>query len=639
MIKLSIVIVNYNVKYFLRQCLQSIYNSDCQFNFEVIVVDNKSTDGSDKMVGSEFPQVKYIYNQTNVGFSKANNLGFDVANGEYILILNPDTILEEDTLSSSVSFAEKQQNFGALGVKMLDGKGEFLHESKRGFPTPTKSIFKLTGLSRLFSKSSLFNGYYLGHLSNDDIHKVDVLTGAFMLSKKSVLESVNGFDEDYFMYGEDIELSYQIRQLGKDIFYYPNTSIIHFKGESTKKSSVSYLKNFYGAMAIYANKRNHKNAWLWQFILYAGIWLAAFASGLKKIGQKTIWPLIDLISVFSITIFLQLIWGYFYFDDIDYYKVKEVGLSTFLSTGALILVFYILGHYDKKYSRREWLYAFVFGFITVMALYSLYPIHMRYSRVVLLALLLIAPFLLLVSRFMYNLLFYKNWGITGDSNLRSLVIGNTDSFNQVGIILNQRGSRQKHIEPLEINRISDSVVKEVVDSRNINEVVFCTKDISIDKTFELISELGPNLSYLIANNDNSSILRSDSKNTLGEWYTINVDFKLNQNFHLRTKRMLDLFFGIVFLLFSPLLLLINKRLRKLALNTFNVLTGNKTWVSYKQDDNDIDKLPILRKGVFEINFPGTSFKQDSHQSNIYYAKNYSVWMEIEQVLNSIFKTK
>jgi len=213
---LSIVIVNYNVKYFIRQCIQSILKSQFSSDYEIIVVDNNSSDESVQMLSAEFGDtIQLIANKENVGFSKANNQGFEIAQGKYVLILNPDTIVEENTLQTCYDYLENNSDTGAVGVRMFDGAGNYLPESKRGFPKPQSAFFKLSGLSKLFKNSAFFNQYYLGHLSNDRFHSIDVLTGAFMFVHKSTLLEVGGFDEDYFMYGEDIELSYQIKATGK----------------------------------------------------------------------------------------------------------------------------------------------------------------------------------------------------------------------------------------------------------------------------------------------------------------------------------------------------------------------------------------------------------------------------------------
>jgi GT2 family glycosyltransferase len=263
-IDLSIVIVNYNVRYFLEQCLHSVFDACKNISSEIIVVDNISHDDSCEMVTKIFPEVKLIANKENVGFSKANNQGVAIANGDYILILNPDTVVAEDTFEQILSFAKKKSNLGILGIKLIDGKGDFLPESKRGIPTPKVSFNKLTGIS-----SKQTGKYYASHLNHNESGVVEILVGAFMLIKRSIYNEVKGFDEDYFMYGEDIDLSYKILKKGYQNYYYSETQIIHYKGESTKRD-VKYLKYFYGAMTIFYKKHFKLNI-IYDFLMSFGI--------------------------------------------------------------------------------------------------------------------------------------------------------------------------------------------------------------------------------------------------------------------------------------------------------------------------------------------------------------------------------
>ena len=233
---LSIIIVNYNVKYFLEQCLIAVQKACSGIEAEIFVVDNNSADDSVEMVHNRFTTVKLIANKDNKGFSAANNQAIRQATGKYILLLNPDTVVEEQTFHMVCAFMEAHDNAGGLGVQMIDGKGNFLPESKRGLPTPTVAFYKIFGLSNLFPRSKTFGRYHLGYLDKNETHIVDVLSGAFMLIRKTVLDKIGLLDEDYFMYGEDIDLSYRITKAGYKNYYFPDTRIIHYKGESTKKS-------------------------------------------------------------------------------------------------------------------------------------------------------------------------------------------------------------------------------------------------------------------------------------------------------------------------------------------------------------------------------------------------------------------
>lgn len=293
---LSVIIVNYNVKYFLEQCLCSVRKAiaaDTQEagrrNVEVWVVDNNSTDKSIEYLQMKFPFVQFIKNTVNQGFSKANNQAIQHTKGKYILFLNPDTIVPEDAFTKCIAFMEATPDAGALGVQMVDGTGQYLKESKRGFPSLWVSFCKMSGLTRWFPTSKIFARYYMGHLSNRQIHKVDILSGAFMMVKKEVLDKTGGFDEQFFMYGEDIDLSYRIQKAGFTNYYFSDCTIIHFKGESTRKDS-KYVRQFYKAMVQFVQKHFHGElAWFYTGLLEAAIWLrAAITVVSREHGERSI---------------------------------------------------------------------------------------------------------------------------------------------------------------------------------------------------------------------------------------------------------------------------------------------------------------------------------------------------------------
>lgn len=252
-IDISIVIINYKVKYFLEQTIRSAKEALQQLSGEIIVVDNNSQDGSCEYIRQTFPDVVLIENKENAGFGRANNQGFAIAKGEYTLILNPDTIIGKDTIADCLSFYKSHSDCGGIGVCMHDGNGRFLPESKRAFPTPWVSFCKIFGLSSLFPYSRRFARYHLRYLSAGESHPIEILSGAFTFVRTDLLRSVGGFDEDFFMYGEDIDLSFRLAKAGRQNYYIP-TPIIHYKGESTQKNSYRYVKVFYQAMVIFFKK-------------------------------------------------------------------------------------------------------------------------------------------------------------------------------------------------------------------------------------------------------------------------------------------------------------------------------------------------------------------------------------------------
>lgn len=246
--QLSVIILNYNVRFFLELCVLSVQNAIQNIDAEIIVIDNKSQDDSCSMMKQRFPNVKLIENKENSGFPKGNNAGVAVAKGEYICILNPDTVVAEDTFTKALAFAKKQKNIGIVGVKLIDGTGNFLPESKRGIPTPFVAFTKITGLYKIFPKT--FGKYYAQHLSENETGQVEILVGAFMFMKRDLYNEIGGFDENCFMYSDDIDLSYMALKKGKSNYYFHETSVIHYKGESTIKDG-AYMKRFQEAMNFF----------------------------------------------------------------------------------------------------------------------------------------------------------------------------------------------------------------------------------------------------------------------------------------------------------------------------------------------------------------------------------------------------
>lgn len=306
---LSVVIVNYNVREFLEQALRSVYRAGEGLEMEVFVVDNDSVDGSPGMVREQFPHVQLIVNKENVGFSRANNQAIRLAEGRFLLILNPDTIVQEDTLTELVSFMEAHPEAGAVGCKILHPDGSFARESRRAFPTPQAAFYRLVGLASLFPRSRTFGKYNMTYLPEDEVAEVDALSGScMMVRRKALFESAEGvtgsgaglLDEDFFMYGEDLDWCRRIQKAGWHIYYYPYTQIIHYKGESTKKGELRYVRLFYGAMLRFTEKHlQHRYSRMFAALLRAGILTRAFVSLIGESLRRFTWPLLDIATVYA----------------------------------------------------------------------------------------------------------------------------------------------------------------------------------------------------------------------------------------------------------------------------------------------------------------------------------------------------
>ncbi len=289
--QLSVIILNYNVRYFLEQCVLSVQKALSTIDGEIIVIDNNSPDDSCDMMKNLFPNVKLIENKENLGFPKGNNIGVAQAKGEYICILNPDTVVAEDTFQKILNTKNWQLNTGIIGCKLIDGTGNFLPESKRGTPTPWVAFTKIFGLYKI---SNVFGKYYAQHLTKNQSGKVDILVGAFMLMKRDLYNKIGGFDENCFMYSDDIDLSYSVLQQGFQNYYYAETSVIHYKGESTLRDS-NYMKRFQEAMNFFY-KKHFKKSVVFDLFMKIGVMLFSF---IKKKQQKNLDVSIDKYVVFS----------------------------------------------------------------------------------------------------------------------------------------------------------------------------------------------------------------------------------------------------------------------------------------------------------------------------------------------------
>lgn len=311
---LSVIIVNYNVREFLEQALRSVYRAGADLEMEVFVIDNNSVDGSVDMVRTEFPNVHLIANEENVGFSRANNQAIRRAAGRFLLVLNPDTIVQEDTFATLLDFMGEHPDAGALGCKILHPDGSFARESRRAFPTPAVAFYRMTGLATAFPRSKVFGRYNMTYLSEDEPAEVDALSGSCMLVRHAALyysrdhalqlnETGAGLlDEDFFMYGEDLDWCYRIQQSGWKIYYTPDTQIIHYKGESTKKGELRYVRLFYGAMLQFTQKHfKTRYSNLFAAVLRAGILVRAGLSVVFGTFRGLAWPLLDFSTVYTVT--------------------------------------------------------------------------------------------------------------------------------------------------------------------------------------------------------------------------------------------------------------------------------------------------------------------------------------------------
>ena len=640
---LSIVIVNYNVSYFLEQCLFSVEKAISGIECEVWVVDNASVDNSVAMVKDKFPWVKLIESKENLGFSKGNNLAIEKCVGDYILLLNPDTVVEEDTFSKCVQFMDEHPETGGLGVKMLDGNGHYLPESKRGLPTPEVSFYKITGLTSLFPKSERFAKYYLGHLSTNEIHSIDVLSGAYMFLRKSVLDKIGWLDETFFMYGEDIDLSYRIIKGGYKNIYFPDTRIIHYKGESTKKGSINYVMMFYQAMIIFANKHfSVKNAKLYQSVINLAIYFRAGVAILSRFIRRAVLPLVD----FSMMVLLLYLVKIAYEDYSSKTYQNDLISIAFTSYAAIWMIsIYFSGAYDKPVKFKNIFKGLSAGTLIILALYALLPEDLRFSRAIILLGFVAVMFGFIASRLLLSLLKIKGYSFLVSKIKRYAIVGSPDESERVSNIIRQSAratfnftqvspesdfNKEQFVGPVE-------QLKEIVNIHKINEVIFCAKDLSSQLIIHSMSTLDPGITCKIAPPESLYIIGSNSIETEGDFYMLDVN-SINRAKNKRTKRSFDIFFSLIFILFFPILLFIVKAPGHFFRNIFQVLIGKKTWVAYsKNGTSKIDQLPQIRDGVLSpiSGLPNADDAVFASKLNIIYAKDYNVSTDFRIIMKGL----
>ncbi|GCD77596.1 hypothetical protein JCM31826_10780 [Thermaurantimonas aggregans] len=396
----SVVIVSYNVSAYLKLCLHAVFKAIGKHTVEVWVVDNASTDDSVQMVAECFPEVRLLANTENVGFSKANNQALRLAKGQYLLLLNPDTVVPETIFDTCKRIMEAHPEVGAAGIRMLDGDGRYLPESKRGMPTPWVSLIKISGIYKLFPRSKVFNKYYLGHTSPLENQYVEILAGAFMLVRREVAQRIGYLPEEYFMYGEDIDFSYQLLQSGFKNYYIAEDKIIHFKGESTKKGSLNYVYIFYKAMAIFSAKYFGKgNAFFYHVLISFGIILTAFGAALKRLIQAIGIPFVELFAFYAGFWYIHDYWekNHRFISGGEYPPEYVYGILPLYSL-VLMLSIHLSGGYKKTQKLSDALRGLGIGFLIIILFYGLSPENWRFSRAIMVLGTLSALFWVLIFR-------------------------------------------------------------------------------------------------------------------------------------------------------------------------------------------------------------------------------------------------
>jgi len=646
-VKLSIVIVNYNVKYFLEQCLFSVKTALKGTASEIFVVDNSSVDGSCQMIKEKFGEVKLIENDENKGFSHANNQAILKAKGEYILILNPDTVVEEGTFTKCIEFMDKHPEAGGLGVKMIDGKGTFLPESKRALPTPGVAFFKIFGFSKLFPRSKLFSKYHLGYLDPEKIHEIEVLPGAFMFLRKKALDTVGLFDEDFFLYGEDIDLSYRLLLNGFKNYYFPQTTIIHYKGESTKKGSLNYVVQFYKAMIIFSNKHfSRRNQKIFGSIINLAIYFRAALSMVKRVGFKLLLPLMDALVIYLGFHIIKPLWELYRFPGGGHYPAEFMKIIVPCYLLIWIISILLSGGYERKIHQLNVIKGMIIGTGIILIIYALFPVQWRFSRAMILFGSAWGVMTTLAIRWFLWWISPEYFPLKGKKGKRIIIIGSDLEANRVRSILektNLKPNVLSIVKPEKDDRNSflagyTNKIREMIRIDRIEEIIFCSADIP---AYEIIRNMvaltSSEIDFKIAPPETLSIIGSNSIETTGEIYLIPLN-SISSTVNRRKKRLFDLASSLLLLLLLPVTILLVKNKGCFVRNIVHVLLGKKSWIGVSSSPGIHQKdLPELRPGVIEpalgkgIQDPDKDTQRDI---NLIYVKDYRVVHDIQMILKA-----
>ena len=646
----SVIIVSYNVRSFLENLLASVRKSIMAAETEIIVVDNYSDDDSVDCVRKNYPEVRLIENKKNVGFGRANNQGAKIATGKYLVFVNPDAVVQENTTSEMFQFLENNPGVGAAGCRILNADGTLQKACRRSFPTPWVAFTKITGLSSLFPNSRLFGKYNLTFLSPDEPQEVDAISGSFMAIPREVFEKVGGFDEDYFMYGEDLDLCFRIKSAGYKVFYTPATSIIHFKGESALRSNFNRTREFYRAMSVFVMKRYTHKGFL--FILKSAIYLNSMVEYLFVMLKK-IWP---VILDFSIAVAAMFVGEYLRSHRI--YGIPVYGRPYFYLAPGLMMVLLGIGsgiYGENKFSFRLSLLSTFVTFLFFSSLTYFFK-EFAFSRFIVLTGSALMVVMIPGWRLLYQLRTSVSTARHPVFGRKTLVVGKdqravqliqkirgkiTMGFDIVGIISedDEAGGRVLGIKVMGNMEDLPRLVKE----KRIEDVLFASGRISYSEVLQAISSVkNRSVHFKLVPETMDVIIGKTYVDGLADVPLVDINYSISRRRNKVMKRLFDLsFVAIAGLALSPVLLSrkdsgARRVLRKLRF----VLSGKWSVVgrseSYPQGDDEVfGKYGIT--GVAQLNRGQSLSEEEVEKLYVFYARNQSLWLDLEIVAKSFLQ--
>lgn len=657
---LSIIIVNYNVKEFLQNLIHSICRAGEKIKYEIIIVDNASDDGSVEFLREKFSELKLIVNEKNLGFSKANNIGLKYAQGKYILLLNPDTIVQEDTFEKMINFFETTPDAGMAGCKILNPDGTLQLACRRSFPGPWTSFCKVTGLSGLFPNSRLFARYNLTYLNEDQTYEVDAISGSFMMIKREAYEKVGNLDEQFFMYGEDLDWCYRMQKAGYKVYYVHNTTIIHYKGESTRRSSIDETKFFYNAMHLFV-KKHLATSFLVEIILRMAIVVRKFFAfwGRRKLIVVSV--ILDFIF-FDLALFAgEELYGIISDEWRGFHLHNLVLLYTFPAF-IHIIVSSLLGTYKKESISVLRTFASIITSFFVISSLTFFFKQYAYSRAVVILTYVILVFFLSIWRIIAKLVFKA--GIDKhDVEKKILIVGmndfvihlaeklkskKTDIYSVAGLIGMSNKDIGKKIGNLDVIGSIENLVK-VIREKKIKEVIFSSQDLSYNQMMTIVAKCqNENVEFKLVGNNMDFLVGKTSISLLEDIPLIQINYNISNPLLKTIKSAFDYVLAAFVLFFIyPLIYFISKvsskktDFRKFISGVPRIFSGKVSFVGPLNEISD-EKLYLGKKGLTGLWYIEDAEESDREKLDIFYAKNQNIWLDLEilgKTLNKMWGTR
>ena len=684
--RISVIIVSYNVKDFLQQTLLSLQQALRPFPHEIFVVDNASEDGSAELIRRQFPEVSLHESDSNLGFAKANNIALQQATGDYIVLINPDTIAQEDTFTELIAFLEKTPDAGMVSCKVLNPDGTLQLACRRSFPTPWVAVTRLTGLSRFWPKSKLFGKYNLTYLPEDEIAQVDAVSGSFMMLRKQTAEQIGPLDEDFFMYGEDLDWCLRVNEAGWKIYYVPSTQIIHFKGESSKSAPFDRMFDFNRAMALFVKKHfRQRYFFITYYLLILAIWARAAMSFIKGSIEK-MFPLLIDVTILQVSLAAAILvkFGHLQF----WYDYLPVNIVYSL---AWLISLFVAGSYSHaRYAAFRAALAIVAGFVFNSALTYFFKQY-AFSRAVVLSASLFNLLLIAGWRFAFKLLrafgvgrFQGTLGKTllarrtlvvgdfskGESILEKLKLRIGDGYDIIGLVsINPDDTNQQYNGWRVLADVDH--IQEVIRRKNVQEVIFSTHRVPYDRVLRVISDgRSSQVNFKLIPSNLDVIIGKASIDRLSDIPLLEIDYKLAHRQHRLLKRVFDVAgAGLGLLLGAPfflLLILINAfrfqkktvalsdgrtaslyelarggRLARL-LWLLPVLTGRLSIVGrdlLASSDSGADRhwLKPGLTGLVQINRHRNLTEEEREKFQLFYLTNFNLMLDVEIILKTLLQ--